>query len=362
MDNFKKVIPSSILVQLGFLAIILFIFILLCYNLNIFFPGLLGAICLFVLLLQPYRWLHEQKKWNSILSIITLILGSALLIITPLILLINTLTQKVLVILEDKEKISQQINGLVSLLNDRYKIDVFDGENLGKAAEIGMQLLESILNASANSFMQIGVAYLLVFFMLSDYLAIQQWVYKFIPFKKENIDLMGAQMKKLVLSNAIGVPLTAFIQGIIAYVGYLIFGVDDAFVFFVFTSFAAMIPVVGAAVIYIPIAIILLAQGQASNAIGLLIYCIVIVGSADNLVRFVLQKKMADVHPLITIFGVIVGVNLYGFIGIIFGPILFSLFIWLLKLYQAEFTNGGTLIKKTITESKEEDSDTIKNA
>ena len=52
-----------------------------------------------------------------------------------------------------------------------------------------------------------------------------------------------------------------------------------------------------------------------------------------------LQKKMADVHPLVTIFGVIIGVNLFGFIGIIFGPILFSVFLWLLKLYKAEFVD-----------------------
>ncbi len=98
-----------------------------------------------------------------------------------------------------------------------------------------------------------------------------------------------------------------------------------------------MLPVVGAALIYVPLALFLLASGDTGQAVGLLIYCFVIVGLSDNLIRLVLQKKMADVHPLITIFGVIVGLNLFGFIGIIFGPILFSVFFWLVKLYKYEF-------------------------
>jgi predicted PurR-regulated permease PerM len=58
----------------------------------------------------------------------------------------------------------------------------------------------------------------------------------------------------------------------------------------------------------------------------------------DNLFRFWLQKRMGDTHPLITIFGVILGINLFGFIGLIFGPILISLFLLMIQIYHREFS------------------------
>ncbi len=173
--------------------------------------------------------------------------------------------------------------------------------------------------------------------MLMNHQKLENWFYRTIPLKTSNLVKMNKDLKDLVISNAVGMPLTAFLQAIIAYIGYLIFGVDDAFTWFILTIFAAMLPVVGAALIYVPLGLFLLAKGETGSAVGLLIYCFVIVGLSDNLIRLVLQKKMADVHPLITIFGVIVGLNLFGFIGIIFGPILFSVFFWLVKLYKYEF-------------------------
>ena len=59
----------------------------------------------------------------------------------------------------------------------------------------------------------------------------------------------------------------------------------------------------------------------------MLIYGFGVIGTVDNIFRFILQKKLGDVHPLITVFGVIIGLNIFGFIGLIFGPILISMFI-----------------------------------
>ena len=99
-----------------------------------------------------------------------------------------------------------------------------------------------------------------------------------------------------------------------------------------------MVPVIGAGLAYIPICAILYANGHGNTAIILMIYCIVVVGTADHVFRFALQKKLGDIHPLITIFGVIVGLELFGFIGLIFGPILIALFILLIRIYLNEFS------------------------
>ncbi|MHC5353069.1 AI-2E family transporter [Myroides sp. LJL115] len=340
----SKQISSTVLWQLIFLGVIIFIFILLGWHLSVFIPGALGAICLFVLLLRPFAWLTEVKKINRIGSIVLLFLMSIVFIIGPLFLLINTVSRKILVLVNNKEKLKEGVDQFIAILNHRYGVDLFNQANLGKIVGISGKAAESILNASVNSIMQIGIAYLLLFFIFLQYKELQAWIYRVVPFKRDNLQSLGDEMKKLVISNAVGVPLTAFLQACIAYVGYLIFGVSDAFMLYIMTIFAAMLPVVGASLIYLPVCAFLFISDQKGNALGLLIYCVLIVGSADNLIRFLLQKKMANVHPLVTIFGVIIGLNLFGFIGIIFGPILISLFIWLVKLYNLEFgKNPGAL-------------------
>ena len=127
-------------------------------------------------------------------------------------------------------------------------------------------------------------------------------------------------MNRIVTSNAIGIPLLAVIQGGIAMAGYFIFGAPNALLFGFLTCFATVIPLVGTALIWLPPCCIHWAVGWV-NAAGLAAYALIIITNVDNLIRFMLQKKMANIHPLITVFGVVIGLPLFGFMGVIFGPL-----------------------------------------
>jgi predicted PurR-regulated permease PerM len=104
------------------------------------------------------------------------------------------------------------------------------------------------------------------------------------------------------------------------------------------TCIASMMPVVGATLAYVPVAILLFAGGMTVKGIIMLAYGFGVVSTVDSIFRFWLQKRIGDVHPMITAFGVIIGLSLFGFIGLIFGPILISLFILLIKIYANEFS------------------------
>ena len=88
---------------------------------------------------------------------------------------------------------------------------------------------------------------------------------------------------------------------------------------------------------WIPLAILLLASGQIQAGIGLFVYGFILIGGSDNVFRFILQKKLASTHPLITVLGVIIGLNLMGFWGLIFGPLLLVIAIQLAQFYKAEY-------------------------
>ncbi|MBQ0740490.1 AI-2E family transporter, partial [Aquimarina celericrescens] len=94
-----------------------------------------------------------------------------------------------------------------------------------------------------------------------------------------------------------------------------------AMFWFVITTFGSMIPFIGTAIGFIPVTLLMYYQGDTFGAIGVLAYGLIVVGSSDNIVRLLVLKKMANEHPLITLIGVIIGVPLFGFIGLIFGPL-----------------------------------------
>jgi predicted PurR-regulated permease PerM len=162
-------------------------------------------------------------------------------------------------------------------------------------------------------------------------------LYEYIPLKDDNVEKLGKEVNRMVMSNAIGIPVIALAQGVVAVIGYFILGVKEPIFWFGVTCIAAMIPVVGAALAYVPLAIIFFANGSNWQGVAILIFGFAIIGTVDNVLRFTLLRKLGDVHPLTTVFGVIIGLNLFGFIGLIFGPLLISLFILLLKIYSSEF-------------------------
>ena len=141
----------------------------------------------------------------------------------------------------------------------------------------------------------------------------------------------------IVRSNAIGVPVLAVIQGAAATLGYYIFGAPEVVLWGVVSAFATIIPVIGVGIVWIPLMLYLGATGHWGMGIGLAVYCLVVVSNIDNLVRSLLQKKMADTHPLITIFGVVIGLSLFGFMGVIFGPLLLAIFILCVEIFREEY-------------------------
>lgn len=141
----------------------------------------------------------------------------------------------------------------------------------------------------------------------------------------------------IVRSNAIGIPLLAAVQGVVAYLGYLLFGAPSPLFWGVLTCLATIIPIVGTALVWLPLALYMGLEGNWGPAVGLALYGTLVVTHVDNVVRFVMQKRMADTHPLVTVFGVFVGLSLFGFMGVIFGPLLLAMFVFCVDLFKRKY-------------------------
>ena len=149
--------------------------------------------------------------------------------------------------------------------------------------------------------------------------------------------MLASETKKIVKANTLGIPLISIIQGAAATLGYFIFGVKEWALWGFLTGVFAFFPIVGTMLVWIPLVIYTYTSGNSVMAIGLLFYSLIVTGNVDYIARITIMKKMGDVHPVITVLGVIVGLGLFGFIGLVFGPLLVSYIIVLFKIYMNEF-------------------------
>ncbi|GAL76695.1 membrane protein [Nonlabens ulvanivorans] len=305
--------------------------------------GLLGAITLYVLLEPVQKWL-EAKKWKPSVASSLLIVFSFVIILLPIVGIGLMMSSKVKTAIDNSTQITETIKSKVAETENLIGVNVSENINTEEVSSWVSSNVQNLANSSLTVSISIGIMFFLLYFMLVDRKKWLEAALVYMPLKEKNLKIIGKESIDLVKSNAIGIPLVALLQGIVALIGYFIFGVENPFFWFVITVIGSMIPFVGTALGILPVTILLFSQGETAAAIGILIYGVIVVGSTDNLFRLVVQKRLADVHPLVTLIGVVVGVPLFGFIGLIFGPLLVSLFLLLLKIYKNEYGKEGETI------------------
>lgn len=333
-------IPSNAIRQLLILIIIILLGVLLFKHLKFALPAFLGAYTLFVIMRKSMFRLVGTYKWNKNLAAATLMLISFALILFPVLLLINMMSSKITFAIEHSGEVLNSIKALINSYEKRFGIVILSDGNIEKVGATVGELLPGILASTFNTVVSILVMYFILYFMLVDGKKMEAAFFESVPLKDENLITLRKDLNMLVYSNALGIPLIAVLQGIVALIGYLIIGVKEPLFWFVITAIGGMIPVIGAALGYIPLALLFFQQGDNGKGVIMLFYGFLVIGMVDNLFRLMLQKKWGDVHPTITIFGVLAGVSIFGFIGLIFGPILISLFLLMIKIYINEFSSN----------------------
>ncbi|MDB5191259.1 MAG: hypothetical protein JWQ96_822 [Segetibacter sp.] len=323
--------------QLTFFALLLFLFVFLFLQMRSFLPAFLGAITFYMILRRWMDKLTVQKKWKKGPAAAFLLLISFLVVLVPVGLFVNILSSRIGYAISHSNQIVESVTKFITGLEQRFNVSLMSGVNPNSISSTVAGTLRQVVSATFNSLTSVILMYFILYFMLVSRKGMEEWLYKFIPLRDNNVSTVGKEMKMLVISNAMGIPLVAILQGVVAFIAYLILGINDIWFWFAFTCVAAMIPFVGAALAYIPLSIILFSNEPAWKGIFMLIYGFGVIGTVDNVFRFMLAKRMGDVHPLITVFGVIIGINIFGFIGLIFGPILISMFILLVKIYINEY-------------------------
>jgi predicted PurR-regulated permease PerM len=323
--------------QFFFIVIILLLGGILFWKISGFIPAFLGALTLYVVMRPAVVYLVYKRHWKRWVTALLLIIASVIILLVPMALIVNLMASRVSFVVNHSGELINSLRDFIEKIKLNTRIDLLSDQSVQKIQEALTKFLPQFLGTTFNVVTTLLIMYFVLYFMLAESLNMEDTLYEYTPLKEENTDRLGLEIKNMVLSNAVGIPLLAVVQGLVCVLGYWIFGIDDFLFWGVVTGFMGMIPVVGTTIVWVPLAIYLIVNGNTGSGIGLIIYGAVVVGSVDNVFRFLWQKKFADVHPLITVFGVLIGVSLFGFVGLIFGPLLISMFILLLKIYRDEF-------------------------
>ncbi|MGN0002505.1 MAG: AI-2E family transporter [Sphingobacterium composti] len=338
-----KQINNTPINQIMLILIIVLICILIFKNLLYYLPGFLGAMTLYILFRSSYFTLTEQRKWNKSLASILFILISIVFIVLPIWAIVDYLIPQVRSFLDNTDQIVNQFNQVKVFLSDKPLLQDID---LSDEALLNfLQRLTKYIPSILNSVMEVGVNILVTLFVLYFMLVygrpMESYIRRGIPFSETSKNEIWKEVDLMVRSNAIGIPILGLCQGLVAMLGYYIFGVESFILLGILTGVSSIIPVLGTMTIYIPVCITVLATSSLGSGIGLTLYCFLLVGGIDNILRFTILKTLGNVPPLITVFGVLLGLNMFGMLGLIFGPLILSSVGVLIKVYSNEYGKGN---------------------
>lgn len=193
---------------------------------------------------------------------------------------------------------------------------------------------------------QLSVVIFTFFFGLKDGRKAIEYIKSLSLFKKETEEKFFKQFRDITSSVLIGHIVVGVIQGLMAGLGYFVFGVPNAILLTVITVIAAIIPVVGPWLVWVPVDIYLFGTGNTSAGLGLLIYGLVIISWIDNVIRSMIVSRRTQLNTGIVMIGMFGGLFAFGFIGLIIGPLILAYVLLVIEVLRKSTVSEDLIFKK----------------
>lgn len=335
------------------LLIIIALGCLITYALQGIFGSILSTLVLYTILRPCHLYLVEVKSFNKSFSAILIMFISILVLILPFYALSSMVLDKIAELQNNPEYFKtmlEKVKHLVPMTGDMQNL-VEDG--VKKAGVWATELFPSIISGAFNIVLGLLLMYFLLYFMLVQMDAFEQALIKYAPFREQNVQRFAEEMRNTTYANVLGQGFIALVQGSLVGLCFYVLGYTDPVFWGVMTTFISFVPILGPPIIFVPAALMQLANGNNFAGWAMLIFGFVVIINIDNVLRFMIAKRVGNIHPIITVLGVVIGIPLFGILGLVFGPLLLSWFILLVKIYETSAMASGRLERiKTISEKE----------
>ncbi|MDL2262480.1 AI-2E family transporter [Bacteroidales bacterium OttesenSCG-928-I21] len=321
--------------QLFFISVLVGMAIVIWQQLGFLVNSFLGASTLYIVLRSLNLKLIEQKKWKSWASSLFFVSCTLVVLLALFFLIFEIVASQIHDI--DSGDIVMAFENLSETVNSFMGFKIISKNLFQQFGSAISGLASGLLNKTYSVVVNFVFMIIILYFMLAKSREMEKTLLRYTPFEGKSLSMLKNEVRTMVYSNAIGIPVVMLAQSIVAGIGYQIVGLDKVVFLAFITGIAGLIPLVGTALVWVPLVIFLFVVGNIWQAVVLLIFSIIIIANIDYVCRTILLKAMTNTHPLIVIFGVLLGLPLFGFWGIIFGPLVISGFILLLKIYNVKY-------------------------
>ena len=288
------------------------------------------------LYLKIKKYVPKQNK--SIAAFLSTLLVLVVIVI-PILLLSSMVVREIVSFYQDLGSNDIPLNSGIQALEQKIQVFVPEfnidlTEQIKSSAELLTGSIGAIFKGTLSTLFVFFISLIGSFYFFRDGKDFLQVLIKASPLPDDEDEIIFDRLAKAVRSVATGTVLVAIIQGSLVATGFTIFGIDRAILWGLVASVGALIPGVGTTIVTVPAIIYLFVTGEMFNAVGLLIWSALFVGLIDNFVGPYLISRGNDLHPFIILISVLGGISLFGPVGFIIGPVVVTLFLVLLEIYN----------------------------
>jgi len=299
-----------------------------------YITGLLGAPVLYVVFDPFYRWLRRWMKPAAAAGVVVTAAG--------LLLLIPGASIAGLVVSQAQDLAGGLINSpLVGRLANLQIGEFHIGPRLVSLGENAVQWIGSsavdLVGTATKLALNLTIAMFGLYFLLVAGDRTWAAVSPYIPFNAANTEKLRIRFRDVTNSTLIGTGLVAVVQGGLVGAAFAVAGLPNAGFWGVVTGVFAILPVVGSGLVWGPGAVALVLGGRLAAGIGIAVWGLIVVASADNVIRPIVYNRWARIHPLVTLVGALAGIRFFGLLGLLIGPLALSYFFELIGMYREEY-------------------------
>ena len=313
-----------------------------------FISALLGSMILAYIFYPVYQYILKYVRNKNVASIFMSIL-IIILIVGPMLFLVNTLfTQSAEFFTHlstlDLREIEEKY--LVDLFGDDLRLSSYFKDYLNKFLIGILQNTDNFIFTIPQKLVSFGVMLFVMFYLFKDGDRLVDLLKRELPLKAKYKQQLEKRFSETVYATMYGLIVTAVIQGIVATIGLYIFDVQSPILFGMLMIILAMLPYLGAAIVWLPISVVKFVTGDVFNGVGLFLYGLLIVSTIDNVLKSYIIGSKGGIHPVLVLLGVLGGLQMFGLIGVIIGPLTLALFVVFIELYISEQNHDLIVLKK----------------
>ncbi len=327
-----------------FLTLLAVVTVAFAWVLLPFFGAVLWAVAFAILFTPMFKWLrHRMRGDPTWAALLTLAIG-LVIVILPLTMIGFSLVKEIALVRQNIKSgelnlgdlLRQILNAapawLTSLL-DRFDLGDMQGwqDRLSAGAARTSQIVATQALAIGQNTFEFLVSFFvmlyLLFFVLRDGAILSRHIRQALPLAEEQKQALLSKFTTVIRATVKGNVAVALVQGTLGGLAYWFLGVKGALLWAALTAFLSLVPAVGGALVWLPIALYLLATGKTGQGIGLIVWGALVIGSIDNVLRPLLVGKETQMPDYIVLLATIGGIALFGINGFVIGPVIAALFI-----------------------------------